>query len=131
MTQLDLQQRLEQAKEELAHQISVNRILCENANRREREFDALQPQVNALAAEGSEFFAYSSEHGYETYNTAAEACKAAEDMIPDFLVDGWDEEVNTVSWGRVVGSAVMANKRPAPNGSEFDFICDYVIQDFK
>lgn len=53
-----------------------------------------------------EFFAYSSEHGYETYDTAEKAKNAAEEMINDFLIDGWDEEVETVSWGRVIGKAV-------------------------
>lgn len=76
-----------------------------------------------------EFFAYSSEHGFETHDTAEKAKTAAENMIDDFLFDGWDEEVHTVCWGRVVGRAVMANKCPAPEGSNFAFICDYVVED--
>ena len=76
-----------------------------------------------------QYFAYSSEHGYETYETAEKAKNAAEDMISDFLFDEWDEEVETVSWGRVIGSAVMVDKRAAPAGSEFDYTCNYVIKD--
>ncbi|TSH78767.1 hypothetical protein [Pantoea sp. paga] len=76
-----------------------------------------------------EFFAYSSEHGYETYDTAEKAKNAAESMIGDFLFDGWDKEVETVSWGRVCGCAVMVDKRQAPAGSEFDYTCNYVVED--
>lgn len=90
------------------------------------EATATLPVTMPQAAEPT-FFAYSSDHGFETYKTAPEAKDAAGNMIDDFLFDGWDEEVNSVCWGEVKGNAVMANKKPAPEGSAFDYICDYVI----
>lgn len=53
MTQLDLQQKLEQAQEELKHQMEVHIMVCKHGDRLRKERDALQQQVNALAAENA------------------------------------------------------------------------------
>lgn len=75
------------------------------------------------------YFTYSCEHGFDHHKTKEEeAISTAESMIQDFLVDGWDEQVETVCWGEIKECAVQANKRKAPKGSEFTHICDYVLK---
>lgn len=75
------------------------------------------------------FFASDISGGFDTYKTAEEARAEAADRIPHYLDDGWDEEVTTVCWGEVFGQAIMVDKRPAPKGSDFNYVCDYVLSD--
>lgn len=80
------------------------------------------------------YFAYSADSGFELFDTQVEAEAAAESIIAGYLEDafdgGWDEDVESVCWGEVKQHTVMADKLPAPDGSPFDYTCDYVLSNF-
>lgn len=76
------------------------------------------------------FFAYDPDGGLEFFATEREAIEFANDIIEvyrDESGDGWDEVVGNVCWGEIKQRAAMCNITPAPEGSDFDFQCDYQL----
>lgn len=120
MTQLDLQQRLEQV---------------------EKERDALQQQVNALAAENlmlksgpQGFFSYGSDSGFEEHESAEKAIAAADSDIDYYrgdACDGWSEETDQTVWGVIMQRATVTGLRPKSEedsvSSYISEVCDYTL----
>ena len=80
------------------------------------------------------FFAYSSECGYEEFDTAEKAMAYAEDEIADFrgnACDGWSDEVGSVVWGVVMQRATMIDLHDATEEDGCDpaikQCCDYAL----
>jgi len=78
------------------------------------------------------WYVYDPDIGYDTYSTPEEAEKAAEESLEtyrDASSDGWHEDVSAIAWGLLVpyGEARQVNKKDAPEGSDFDYICDYQL----
>lgn len=82
------------------------------ANKAEAELRCAIDALNVLLAESEAlkagpqgFFAYSSDCGYEEFDTAEKAMAHAEDEITDYrgyACDGWSDEVSSVVWGVVM-----------------------------
>lgn len=108
---------------------------------RETKVMALAKAYQQLAAENvalkngpQGFFAYSSECGYEEFDTAEEATEFAEAEIADFrdqACDGWSDEVGSVVWGIVMQRASMTGLRPVTEDdnvpSHIEEWCDYTL----
>lgn len=79
------------------------------------------------------FFAYDPETGFETFETADQAKKHAEECIQcyrDEAGEGWDEQTDQVCWGEVKGKAVQVNQsEPSNIDNGFDYYCDYSLLD--
>jgi len=84
---------------------------------------------------GASWYAYDPETGYDTFETAEEAQRAAEaslDHYRDGSPDGWHESVGEIEWGLLVpyGEArqcdvVNAEDDPTVAANGWDYRCDY------
>lgn len=77
------------------------------------------------------YFAYSHETGFDTYETADEAKKAAEESLQayrDVADDGWDDEVTGVCWGEIKQEAVELPTGELINDYG-DYVADYELRD--
>ena len=84
---------------------------------------------------GASWYAYDPETGYDTFETAVEAQRAAEaslDHYRDGSPDGWHESVGEIEWGLLVpyGEArqcdvVNAEDDPTVAANGWDYRCDY------
>ena len=77
------------------------------------------------------YFSYSIEFGFATYKTEKEARESAENMLDDYRddsQDGWSDDVESVCWGKIIEEAVQFFCHKAPQGSQFDEICDYELK---
>lgn len=77
------------------------------------------------------FFVYDPNDGIEFYETEERAKAEAEKYIESYrdeAQEGWADEVEGVCWGEVIQHTVQTSCTPAPEGSEFDEICDYGLQ---
>jgi hypothetical protein len=78
------------------------------------------------------WFSYDPAVGFDTHDTEQEAKASAEESLQEYrdhAGDGWDDDVNHVCWGQVREVSAMTEERIAPEGSEFDFTCDYVLRE--
>lgn len=79
----------------------------------------------------SVYFVYSADSGFETFATAAEAEAVAEDIISqyreDAYEDGWDEDVESVCWGKISQQAKIVLLGKGPDGVSGSYACDYVL----
>lgn len=79
----------------------------------------------------SKWFSYCpADDSFEFHASEQEAKEAAEASVQFFREhspDGWSEEVESACWGSVSEVATMTDKKPVPNGSEFDYTCDYQL----
>jgi hypothetical protein len=75
---------------------------------------------------GCRWYSYTSEYGYDEHDTAKEATDEAQSEIDD-ATDGWPEDIERTEWGLLIPfeSAEPYNRRPAPEGSEFDELVSY------
>lgn len=72
----------------------------------------------------------------ETFQTEAEAKRAAEDALQSEradAIDGWSDEVEHIMWGKVYGSVVQSYCRPRTDedffvSSDCDEVCDYELR---
>jgi hypothetical protein len=82
----------------------------------------------------NEYFVYSSDNGFETFATAAEAEAVAEDLISkyreDAYEDGWDDDVESVCWGRVSQKARAIRVSQTPDPVHGNYLCDYVLKGY-
>jgi hypothetical protein len=74
------------------------------------------------------------EDGISLHDSEDEARAAAREVLSDlaeYAGDGWPENMDDLHWGRIqpVQIAAKVNERPAPEGSEFDTLCEYVLKD--
>lgn len=70
--------------------------------------------------------------GFETHFTEEEAKAAAQsalDAEADQASEGWSENVEEICWGKLHGSVFETSRGPAPEGSGFDELVTYEIQD--
>lgn len=77
------------------------------------------------------FFSHDTEGGTEFHKTEAEAIKWCEEALQVYREesgDGWAEEVESISWGVVIGRAVKCNAVPLPDHHEFFETCDYELK---
>lgn len=109
--------------------------------RAETERDALQQQVNALAAENlmlksgpQGFFSYGSDSGFEEHESAEKAIAAADSDIDYYrgdACDGWSEETDQTVWGVIMQRATMTGLRPKSEedsvSSYISEVCDYTL----
>lgn len=84
--------------------------------------------------ESSTFFAYSTECGYEEFDTKEKAVDFATEEIDDFrgyACDGWSDEVESVCWGIVMQRATAVGIRKGTDEDSCDKsieeICDYEL----
>lgn len=89
---------------------------------------------NAALKSGVGFFAYSTECGYEEFDTKEKAIDFATDEIDDFrgyACDGWSDEVGSVCWGVVMQRATEIDRRKRNDedscDSSIEEICDYAL----
>ncbi|RJT47195.1 hypothetical protein [Rahnella woolbedingensis] len=89
---------------------------------------------NAALKSGVGFFAYSTECGYEEFDTKEKAIDFATDEIEDFrgyACDGWSDEVGSVCWGVVMQRATEIDRRKRNDedscDSSIEEICDYAL----
>lgn len=76
------------------------------------------------------YFSYAPETGMEFHELAEDAQYAAETAVEGYSgEDGYPEEMTLICWGEVKQSAKMTNKRDAPEGSDFEYLCDYELSD--
>lgn len=77
------------------------------------------------------YFVYSADNGFETFATAAEAEAVAEDIInqyrEDAYEDGWDEDVESVCWGKISQKAKIVLLGHAQDRVSGSYACDYVL----
>ena len=111
------------------------------ANKAEAEIRGTIDALNVLLAESEVlkagpqgFFAYSSDCGYEEFDTAEKAMAHAEDEIADYrgyACDGWSDEVGSVVWGVVMQRATMVDLHDATEEDGCDpaikRCCDYAL----
>ncbi len=81
-----------------------------------------------------QWYVIDPDEGISVVSTEAGARSAAETSLDghaDDSPDGWHENMPDLEWGRLVPMQVVqqTNTRPAPEGSEFDYLCDYVLVD--
>lgn len=77
------------------------------------------------------YFSYSHATGFDTYETAGEAKKAAEESLQayrDVADDMWDEEVTGVCWGEIKQEAVELPTGELINDYG-DYVADYELRD--
>jgi hypothetical protein len=81
------------------------------------------------------YFAYDGTDcgaGITLHATAEEAKREAEcslDAIRDYAgEEGWDEDVESICWGKIEQVATACRERPATEGSPWDFIYDVELQ---
>jgi len=79
------------------------------------------------------FFVHDPDGNVEKFRTQQEAIDKANSLIEFYREnsadDGWDELVGQIFWGEIKQTAEMVNKEPAPEGSSFDYSCDYALTD--
>lgn len=80
------------------------------------------------------FFAYDPETGFETFETAEQAKKHAEECIDWYRgesIDGWDEQIDQVCWGEIKAKATQVGLRKSTEDDETccDMYCDYELKD--
>jgi hypothetical protein len=76
------------------------------------------------------FFSHDTECGTEFHKTEAEAINWCEEVLQGYREEageGWAEEVESISWGVVLGRAVKCNAEPLPEHHEFTETCDYEL----
>ena len=76
------------------------------------------------------YFAYSHDTGFERYETADEARKAAEESLRGYREaadDGWDEEVTGVCWGEIKQEIVELPTGEIINDYG-DYVADYELR---
>ena len=120
-----------QLMNELATRLDYTSVaLCESMEQRK----LLVAENNAIKSGPAGFFAYSSECGYEEFETAEAARNFAEDEISDFrdhACDGWSYEVTSVVWGIVMQRATMTGLRDVTEDDGCDPAieqwCDYTL----
>ncbi|WP_174874210.1 hypothetical protein [Vogesella oryzae] len=104
----------------------------------EAEADAAIAAAEAAQPVGlhaSKFFAYDDETGFDLFDTAEEAKKAAQDSIDEYrheAGEGWPEEVENVCWGVVLGATKEAPLVDSEGNSTDwagDKYVDYVLAD--
>lgn len=78
------------------------------------------------------YFVYCSENGYESFETEEEAIKEAERRIDeerDAADDGWDENVETITYGKITHASFKTGERSVMEedmvSKDCEFICDY------
>ena len=69
--------------------------------------------------------------GFTYYATEEERDAASVDVIQDYLVDGWDEEVANVTAGILTHVTEQCDIVQQPPGSEFDYHCNYQLTAIK
>lgn len=79
------------------------------------------------------FFVHDPDGDSEKVRTQQEAIDTANGLIDFYREnsadDGWDELVEQIFWGEIKQTAEMVNKEAAPEGSGFDYTCDYALTD--
>lgn len=79
------------------------------------------------------FFVHDPDGDVEKVKTQQEAIDKANSLLEFYREnsadDGWDELAEQIFWGEIKQTAEMVNKEPAPEGSGFDYICDYALTD--
>lgn len=103
---------------------------------------ALAVVEDAIAAEAAQpvgqqagkFFAYDDETGFDLFDTAEEAKKAAQESIDEYrhaAGEGWPEEVENVCWGVVLGTTSQVELPDDYDGSngaaDYTRPVDYVL----
>lgn len=86
--------------------------------------------------ETAQWYVIDPENGVEIHATAEEAQADAEaclEHLRDCSVDGWHEDVQSLQWGRLVPYqwTCQTDLREAPEGSDHDYLCDYVLTTVK
>lgn len=69
------------------------------------------------------FFSYCPESGFDTHKTHEDALLHASDIVPDYLQDGWSEDVTGVCVGIITHRATMCDKVER-DGSVDEYGCD-------
>lgn len=82
------------------------------------------------------WYAYDPEEGFEFFDTEDEARKWAEEAMEhyhDTASDGWPDNIAALQWGEVLPRqvATCVASSPAPAGSEFDEMQEWVLEDVK
>jgi hypothetical protein len=107
-----------------------------------RERDELQEELGRLRwgmtakDETAQWYVIDPENCVEIHATAEEAQADAEaclEHLRDCSVDGWHEDVQSLQWGRLVPYqwTCQTDLREAPEGSDHDYLCDYVLTTVK
>jgi len=79
----------------------------------------------------AEWFVYDPIDGASFYATEVEARDRAEALLEeerDDSGDGWNEHVNQICYGRVMGRVEQIKCAPAPEGSGFDEYWDFALK---
>jgi hypothetical protein len=80
-----------------------------------------------------EWFSFSNDFGFETYETEEEARKSAEDALWEYRNDaadeGWSDEVHSIKIGRVTDWVIETERKKCTpeDGSDWDELVDYGI----
>ena len=103
------------------------------------------PPGSAPCRGSDTWFSYDPGNGFEWHATEVQAKDAAENALGyyrDEAVEGWDEEVDQVCWGRIIGQVQETSRIKKPpkeqidedgydeeghNWSQFDEIVDYAL----
>ncbi|MBK0415249.1 hypothetical protein JD974_12615 [Chromobacterium haemolyticum] len=97
--------------------------------------DSLIVQQAPAGFRPDQFFAYSHEIGFELLNTAEDARSFAQQEIDEYrdnAAEGWDEAVEKVRWGVVLGKAEqipITDHDGNTTDSSGDRFVDYVLSD--
>ena len=97
--------------------------------------DSLIVQQAPAGFRPDQFFAYSHEIGFELLNTAEDARSFAQQEIDEYrdnAAEGWDEAVENVRWGVVLGKAEqipITDHDGNTTDSSGDRFVDYVLSD--
>lgn len=87
------------------------------------------------------YYGYCPDSGFETFETENEAIRYAQDSIDYYrncASEGWDENVNFVSWGEIKQTVVMFDEMSIEEAQEQKGItvssccsgyCDYKLED--
>jgi len=80
------------------------------------------------------FFMFDPDNGFETYQFAEQAQRAAEEAIDYYrgdAGDGWPEEVEQVCWGEIKQETIQVGLRPREEDDpgSCEMICDYQLTD--
>lgn len=80
-----------------------------------------------------EFYVYCGEFGFQTFDNEEDARQEATDRLAEYTeasAEGWNEEVNSLSWGKISQRTEMVNvQTPHPHDSSFDYYCEYELTD--